>query len=51
MSDRMSGSRRAGKIRLQFRELVPKDDKVREIIIEGTLAKNMIDWPGRAGHG
>jgi hypothetical protein len=47
----MFGSKRAGKIRLQFRELVPKDDKVREIIIEGPLAKNMIDWPGRAGHG
>jgi hypothetical protein len=47
----MSGSKRAGKIRLQFQELVPKDDKEREIIIEETLAKNMIDWSERAGHG
>ena len=47
----MSGGKRAGKIRLQFRELVPKDDKEREIIIEETIAKNMIDWPERAGHG
>jgi hypothetical protein len=47
----MSGSKRAGKIRLQFQELVPKDDKEREIIIEETLAKSMIDWPERAGHG
>jgi hypothetical protein len=47
----MSGSKRAGKIRLQFRELVPKDDREREIIIEETIAKNMIDWPERAGHG
>jgi hypothetical protein len=36
--------------RLQFQELVPKDDKEREIIIEETLAKDMIDWPERAGH-
>jgi hypothetical protein len=47
----MSGSKRAGKIRLQFQELVPKDGKEREIIIEETLAKNMIDWSERAGHG
>jgi hypothetical protein len=47
----MSGSNRAGKIRLQFQELVPKDDKEHEIIIEETLAKNVIDWPKRAGHG
>jgi hypothetical protein len=47
----MSGSKRAGKVGLQFQELVPKDDKEREIVIEETLAKNMIDWPGRAGHG
>jgi Family of unknown function (DUF5681) len=30
----MSGSKRAGSVRLQFLELVPKDDKKREIIIE-----------------
>jgi Family of unknown function (DUF5681) len=47
----LSGSKRAGKVRLQFQELVPKDDKEREIIIEETLAKNMIDWPGRTTHG
>ena len=47
----MSGSKRAGKIRLQFQELVPKDDKKREIIIEETLAKNMIEWQGRTRHG
>ena len=46
-----SESKRAGKILLQFQELVPKDDKKREIIIEETLAKNMIEWQGRAGHG
>ena len=34
-----------------FQELVPKDDKEREIIIEETLAKNMIDWSERAGQG
>ncbi len=45
----MSGSKRAGKIRLQFQELVLKEE--REIVIEETLAKNMIDWPGRTGHG
>ena len=47
----MSGSKRAGKIRLQFQQLVPKDDKEREIIIEETLAKNMIDWPRGFEHG
>jgi hypothetical protein len=47
----MSGSKRAGRVRLQFLELVPKDDKERESIIEETLAKNMIDWEGRTGHG
>ena len=47
----LSGSKRAGKVRLQFQEFVPKDDKEREIIIEETLAKNMIDWPGRTTHG
>ena len=46
----LSGSKRAGKVRLQFQELV-EDDKEREIIIEETLAKNMIDWPGRTTHG
>jgi Family of unknown function (DUF5681) len=29
----MSGSKRAGKVRLQFLQLVPKEDKEREIII------------------
>ena len=33
----LSGSKRAGKVRLQFQELVPKKDKEREIIIEETL--------------
>jgi hypothetical protein len=46
----LSGSKRAGKVRLQFQELV-EDDKEREIIIEETLAKNMTDWPGRTTHG
>ena len=36
---------------MQFLELVPKDSKKREIIIEETLAKNMIEWQGRTGHG
>ena len=30
----ISGSKRAGRVRLQFQELVPKEDKEREIIIE-----------------
>ena len=30
----MSGSKRAGRVRLQFLELVPKNDKEREIIVE-----------------
>ena len=30
----MSGSKRAGRVRLQFLELVPKNDRVREIRIE-----------------
>jgi Family of unknown function (DUF5681) len=30
----MSGSKRAGRVRLQFLELVPRDEKKREIIIE-----------------
>jgi hypothetical protein len=47
----ISGSKRAGKVRLQFLEHVPKDDREREIILEKTLAKNMIDWQGRTGHG
>ena len=47
----LSGSNRASRIRLQFLELVPKDNKKREIIIEETLAKNMIEWQGRTGHG
>jgi len=46
----LSGSKRAGKVRLQFQELV-EDDKEREIIIEETLAKNMIEWQGRTTHG
>ena len=33
----MSGSKRAGRVRLQFLELVPKNDKEREIIIEDDL--------------
>lgn len=47
----VSGSKRAGKIRLQFHDLVPKDDRGREVVIEETLAENMIDWQGRTGHG
>ena len=46
----MSGSKRAGRIRLQFLELVPKDDRKREIIIEETSAK-ADDWQGRTRHG
>jgi Family of unknown function (DUF5681) len=30
----ISGSKRAGRVRLQFQELVPKENKEREIIIE-----------------
>jgi len=30
----MTGSKRAGKVRLQFLELVPKDEREREVIIE-----------------
>ena len=30
----MSGSKRAGRVRLQFLELVPRNDKEREVIIE-----------------
>jgi len=30
----MSGGKRAGRVRLQFQELVPKEDKERAIIIE-----------------
>ena len=30
----MSGSKRAGRVRLQFLELIPKNDGAREIIIE-----------------
>ena len=47
----MSGSKRAGRVRLQFQELVPKEDKEREVIIEEIPAKNMIEWKGRTGHG
>ena len=35
----MSGNKRVGKVRLQFQELVPKDDKECEIIIEETLGR------------
>ena len=47
----ISGSKRAGRVRLQFQQLVPKDDKKREVIIEAIMAKNMIEWQGRTGHG
>jgi Family of unknown function (DUF5681) len=47
----MSGSKRAGRVRLQFLELVPKDDKKREIIIEEIFAENMVDWRGENGRG
>ena len=30
----MSGSKRTGRVRLQFQELVPAEDKEREVIIE-----------------
>jgi Family of unknown function (DUF5681) len=47
----MSGSKRAGRVRLQFQELIPKENKEREIIIEETIAKNMIDWQGQTCDG
>jgi len=47
----MSGSKRAGRVRLQFLELVPKDDKKREIIIEEIFAENMVAWRGANGRG
>jgi hypothetical protein len=50
----MSGNKRAGRVRLQFLELVPKDDKQREIILEPIyqpwVTKDMIDPQDRAGH-
>jgi hypothetical protein len=30
----MTGSKRAGRVRLEFQELVPKNDRTREILIE-----------------
>ena len=47
----MSGSKRAGKILIAVSRARPEGYKEREIVIEETLAKNMIDWPGRTGHG
>src|ERR1700677_3466181 len=39
----MSGSKRAGRVRLQFLELVTKDAKEREVIVEAILAENLLD--------
>jgi hypothetical protein len=30
----MTGSKRAGRVRLQFQELIPKNDRAREVVIE-----------------
>ena len=50
----MSGSKRAGKVRLQFLELVPKNDTKREIILEPIyqpwMTKDMIDGWRKTGH-
>jgi hypothetical protein len=42
----MSGSKRAGRVRLQFLELVTKDAKEREAIVEAILAENLLDAAG-----
>ena len=51
----LSGSKRASRVRLQFLELVPRDDKEREFIIEEiydpSRIKTTIDRQGRIAHG
>jgi hypothetical protein len=51
----LSGSKRAGRVRLQFLELVPKDDREREFIIEEIYEppriKTTIDRQGPSAHG
>ena len=51
----LSGSKRASRVRLQFLELVPRDDKEREFIIEEiydpSRIKTPIDRQGRIAHG
>ena len=42
----MSGTKRAGSVRLQFLELVPRVDQKREVIVEQIFAKNVLDWRG-----
>ena len=46
----MSGSKRAGRVRLQFLELIPKNDKEREIIVENIyqpwVTKEMLERTG-----
>ena len=51
----ISGSKRAGRVRLQFLELVPKDDRKRELIIKEIYdpprARRTIDRQGPSAHG
>jgi hypothetical protein len=51
----ISGSKRAGRVRLQFLELVPKDDREREFIIKEIYdpprARRTIDRQGPSAHG
>jgi Family of unknown function (DUF5681) len=47
----MSGSKRAGRVRLQFLELVTKDAKKREVIVEAILAENILDGQRGFEHG
>jgi Family of unknown function (DUF5681) len=47
----MSGSKRAGRVRLQFLELVTKDVKKREVIVEAILAENLLDGQRGFEHG
>jgi hypothetical protein len=51
----ISGSKRAGRVRLQFLELVPKDDRKREFIIKEIYdpprARRTLDRQGPSAHG
>jgi hypothetical protein len=51
----ISGSKRAGRVRLQFLELVPKDDRKREFIIKEIYdpprARRTIDRQGPSAYG
>jgi hypothetical protein len=51
----ISGSKRAGRVRLQFLELVPKDDRKREFIIKEIYdpprTRRTIDRQGPSAHG